>query len=342
VVFGLGGTIAMAADVGEGVVPTLSAAQLVDVVPGLSATGVDIDVVDFRQVPSASLGFADIAALADAVRDALAGGADGVVITQGTDTLEETAYLLDLSHNGPQPVVVTGAMRNPTLAGADGPANVLAAVQVAADPSARGLGCLVVFADEIHAARRVHKSHTSSIATFRSPDGGPLGYVEEGQPRLLNRLDHRTVLPSGGGAERSVRVGLVTLSFGDDGVLLDGLADRVDGLVVAAFGGGHLPADLVAPVASLAETMPVVLASRTGSGAMLASTYGFPGSERDVLRRGLVSAGHLDPFKARLLLHRLLSVGADAATVSTAFGVAGGYREPAAWPWPIAAVGPAH
>jgi L-asparaginase len=320
-VFGLGGTIAMTAATGGGVTPTLTPAQLV------AGLGVDVDVVDFRQVPGASVTFADVDALLAAVRER---GSDGVVVTQGTDTIEETSYLIDLAYAGSAPIVVTGAMRNPTMAGADGPANLLAAIQVAASPRAAGLGCLVVFNDEIHAARRVRKTNTTSPATFRSDTGGPLGYVVEGDVRVLNQLGHRPVLPAG---SRPARVALVTLAFDDDGVLLDGLADRVDGVVVAALGAGHVPFRLVEPLTSLAERLPVVLASRTGSGSVLASTYGFAGSERDLLARGLVSAGYLDPAKARLLLHRLIGVEADAARVRAAFGVAGGYRDPADWPW---------
>src|SRR5688500_7915773 len=182
-VVGLGGTIAMTATPGGGVVPALSAEQLVAAVPGLAEIGVDVEVVDFRRVPGASLTFDDLSALADEVRDRCAAGFDGIVVTQGTDTIEETSYYLDLRHAVPQPVVVTGAMRNPTLAGADGPGNLLAAILTAADPTARGLGCLVVFADGIHAARRVRKTHTTSTSTFRSPDGGPLGYLVEGRPQ---------------------------------------------------------------------------------------------------------------------------------------------------------------
>src|SRR5687767_1997084 len=156
----------------SGAAPSLSAEQLVAAVPGLTGSGVDLDVVSFRGLPGASLGFDDLTALAAAIRDH---EADGFVVTQGTDTIEESAYLLDLLHTGDEPVVVTGAMRNPSLAGADGPANVLAAIRTAADPAARGLGCLVVFADEIHAACRVRKTHAMSPGTFRSPNGGPLG-----------------------------------------------------------------------------------------------------------------------------------------------------------------------
>ncbi|HEX4702724.1 MAG TPA: asparaginase [Pseudonocardiaceae bacterium] len=331
VLFGLGGTIAMVARAGGGVAPALTPDQLLAAVPGLADTGIAVDVVDFRQVPGASVTAADLRLLVPEIAERLAGGADGVVITQGTDTIEEAAYLLDLGHAGPAPIVVTGAMRNPTMAGADGPANLLAAIQVAAAPSARDLGVLVVFADEIHAARRVRKTHTTSGATFRSRNGGPLGYVVEGTPRLLNRLDHRTVVPPG---DQPARVAVVTVTFDDDGVLLDGLADRVDGVVLAALGAGHVPATLIDKVTDLAARRPVVLASRTGAGSILAGTYGFPGSERDLLAKGLISAGFLDPFKARLLLQRSLAAGADRPTITAAIGVAGGYRDPADWPWP--------
>lgn len=330
-VFGLGGTISMAATgAGPGVIPSLSAAELLAAVPGLQRTGIALDVTDFRRLPGASLGFDDVLALSATIADRLAAGADGIVVIQGTDTIEETAYLLDLLHPGEQPIVVTGAMRNPTLAGADGPANLLAAVQVAAAADLRGQGALVVFADQIHAARRVRKTHTTSPATFRSPDGGPLGQVIEGRPVLLARLGNRTVAPAGSGAPR---VALVTMAFGDDGLLLDGLAGRVDGLVLAALGAGHVPESLVPALADLARTMPVVLASRTGSGSVLAATYAFAGSESDLRQRGLIPAGFLDPFKARLLLRVLVAAGADDSTIRAAFGAAGGYADPSTWPY---------
>lgn len=330
VVIGLGGTIAMTTAEGGGVVPALSAEQLVSAVPGLADTGIEVEVVDFRRVPGASLTFADLTALTDEVHRRCAAGVDGVVVTQGTDTIEETSYFLDLRHTAAQPVVVTGAMRNPTLAGADGPANLLAAVRTAADPTTRGLGCLVVFADEIHAAHRVRKTHTTSGSTFQSPDAGPLGHLVEGHPRILNRPPDRPPLPApSADTPADPRVGLVTATLGDDGHLLHGLADHLDGLVVAAFGVGHVPATWVTPLQHLATRIPVVLASRTGSGPVLARTYAFPGSERDLLDRGLIRAGFLDPLKARILLHRLLTAGADTTTITTAFQVAGGYDAPA-------------
>jgi len=336
VVFGLGGTIAMTAGQVGGVVPELSAEQLVAAVPGLADAGITVEVEDFRRVPGASLIFDDLCALSEAIGQRLADGADGVVITQGTDTIEETAYLLDLAHTGRQPVVVTGAMRNPTLAGADGPANLLAAVQVAASSQARGLGTVVVFADEIHAASWVRKTHSTSGFTFRSPNGGPLGYVVEGRAQVLNRLARHTTIPPPTGS-RSVEVGLVTLVLGDTGVLLDGLdglGDRLDGLVVAGFGVGHVPGCVVGKLEELASRMPVVLASRTGAGSVLAVTYAFAGSESDLLGRGLISAGFLDPLKARILLHQLLASEHDQTAIRAVFGVAGGYTDPQESPVP--------
>ncbi|MFI5780671.1 asparaginase [Nocardia sp. NPDC051570] len=332
VVFGLGGTIAMSTAATGGVAPALSAAELVAAVPGLAASGIDVEVVDFRQLPGAGLTFSDVLALAEAIGE-YGGGADGFVVTQGTDTIEETAYLLDLIHAGPQPVVVTGAMRNPTQAGADGPANLLAALHVAADPQARGQGCMVVFNDEIHAARRVRKTHTTSTAAFRSLDGGPLGSVVEDEPRFHNRIVHRTVVP--GTSAGAQRVPILTVALGEDETLLNTIADHIDGLVVAAFGAGHVPAAMVPALERLAARIPVVLASRTGAGPVLESTYGFPGSERDLLSRGLIPCGYLHPLKARILLSALLASGCDRATLTAAIAAAGGHRGPETWPWPV-------
>ncbi|MBP2334689.1 L-asparaginase/Glu-tRNA(Gln) amidotransferase subunit D [Saccharothrix coeruleofusca] len=194
----------------------------------------------------------------------------------------------------------------------------------------RSLGCLVVFADEICAAYRIRKTHTTSGSTFQSANAAPLGYLVEGHPHILNRPPERPPRPAlGTDTPAEIRVGLVTATLGDDGQLLHGLADHLDGLVVAAFGVGHVPTAWVTPLQHLAARIPVVLASRTGSGPVLARTYAFPGSERDLLDRGLIRAGFLDPLKARILLHRLLTAGADTTTIATTFRTASGYGAPA-------------
>lgn len=314
-VISLGGTIAMTAHTVGGATPTLSADDLVAAVPGLADTGIHVEVHDFRRLPGASLAFSDLLELAVEI-DALT--VDGVVVTQGTDTIEETAYLLDLITTGDMPIVVTGAMRNASMAGADGPANVLASIRVAASTEARGTGCLVVFGEEIHAARWVRKTHATSPTAFTSYPG-PIGYVAEDRVRILARPGTApTIVPQGANAP-AIRTTVFTVGIGDDGTLLQALGDHVDGLVVAAFGAGHVPMACVDALTDLAKRMPVILSTRTGSGPVLRQTYGFPGSESDLLARGLVSGSTLDPVKARILLHLLLMSGADKDQIVQVF-----------------------
>jgi L-asparaginase len=321
--FSLGGTIAMTSLPGRGEAdPFLGGQQLVAAVPGLAEAGVEVEVHDVRRVPSSSLAIEDIAELAELISERVMAGAVGVVVTQGTDTLEETAFVLDLLYVGDAPVVVTGAMRSPVLAGADGPANLLAAVRAAASPALHGLGCTVVFADEMHAARWVRKVHASSVTAFASPSAGPIGHVIAGHAVLLARPARLPSLP-GDRRPGPVRVGLVTMTLGDDGELLQAAAGRFDGLVIAAFGVGNIPAKVVPVAAELAGRVPVVLATRTGAGSVLARSSGFSGAENELLSHGLISAGFLDPLKARLLLHVLLSRNASREQVATAFAAHG-------------------
>jgi L-asparaginase len=318
-VFSLGGTIAMTTDPATGgVVPALSAHELLAAVPALATSGITLRMRDFRCLPSGSLTFEDLTALSTAITAELeAGDVDGIVITQGTDTIEETAFLLDLYHGHEQPVVVTGAMRNPTLPGADGPANLHAAVLAAAEPGLRGAGCLVVLGDEIHSARTVRKSHTTSPAAFTSPACGPLARIAESRVWTTGGVPSRG--PLVGAPVREARVGLYTVTLGDDSALLDLWDGNCDGLVVAAFGVGHVPERLVEGLGRLASRIPVVLASRIGNGPVLSDTYGFPGSEKDLLGRGLIGAGDLGPYQARLLLRALLAQGAGHPAVRATF-----------------------
>lgn len=322
-VLSLGGTIAMTPGDGAGVVPNLTPDALVAAVPGLSDLA-EIRTQSFRQKPGAHLTFDDLEALAVAIRERADGGVDGVVVTQGTDTIEETAFALDRLLDLPAPVIVTGAMRNPTLAGADGPANLLAAVRVATSPEARGLGVLVVMNDGVHAARFVRKSGTSLPSVFVSALCGPIGWIVEERVRIVTRP--AAVTPLGSAVSRpDARVGLLTVSLGDDGALIaQAMQAGYDGLVIEATGGGHVPQPVADAIGRAARQVPVILASRTGDGEVLAETYGFDGSEIDLLRRGVIRAGWLDGLKARVLLSLLLRRGAAKDEIVRAFGAWGG------------------
>jgi L-asparaginase len=318
-VFALGGTIAFTAGDGEPARLSLNAADLVAGVPGLAAD-LTARPVTFRSVPSADLAFTDLADLAAEVDAAIAAGAAGAVITQGTDTLEEAAYLLDCLVTTTAPVVVTGAMRNAGQPGADGPANLAAALRVAASPLAADLGVLVVLNDEIHAARFVQKTHSTLPSAFRSPAAGPLGSVTEGRVAIPLVPRHRApavALPAG---RAFPPVTLIRLSLGDGPELLDWLAPpAAAGAVVEVFGAGHAAQRNAAALKRLAARMPVVFASRAGAGELFTSTAAYPGSEKDLIDGGLIPAGALDGLKARVLLTLLLAAGADRGRISRAF-----------------------
>ncbi|MDP9116133.1 MAG: asparaginase [Actinomycetota bacterium] len=333
VLYALGGTISMAGDGGGGVVARLSGADLLEALSGLD--DIAIEARDTNPIPSADLTFADILEVVAEASAAVDAGARGVVLTQGTDTLEETAFLIDCLWRHREPFVISGAMRNPTLPGADGPANLSAAMRVAATNGARELGALVVFNDEIHSARHVRKTHSTSPATFRSPDAGPIGHVVEGVARVLVRVPRFDPLPVVMRSDlATTSVALHTATIEDDYALLTLLADgcaslarQADdggrpvrrGLVVAGLGAGHVRAEAAEILGRIAQSMPVVLTSRTGAGSILSSTYGAAGAERDLLARGLIGGGFLHPYKARVLLRLLIAAGAGPDEIEGVF-----------------------
>jgi len=318
-----GGTIASVVKAGVAS-PSLDIGAMARELPGVREIA-EVIPQKSRQLASPHMTVRDLLDIAAAARAAIAGGCRGIVVSQGTDTIEEIAFGLDLLIDADDPVVVTGAMRNASLPSADGPANVIAAIRVAASQPARGLGALVVLNDEIHAARFVRKSHTASTGTFRSAATGPLGWLAENDVRIVMRPARRfhVAVPD---AAPVAPVCLLKMSLGDDGRLLPHVAAAgYAGLVLEGFGGGHLTHDAAAPgvLETLIGKMPVVLASRAGSGEVLRSTYGFAGSETDLIGRGVIYAGALDGPKARILLTLLLMRGAGRDEVRRTFAEIG-------------------
>ncbi len=313
----LGGTITMLPSDSGGIAPTLGAADLVASVPALAEVA-EIEAESPMRVASPSLTLANLVEVASRLEAAFAAGIDGAVVIQGTDTIEESAFLLDLLVAGDQPVVVTGAMRGADAPGADGPANLLAAARVAAAPESHGLGTLVVLNYDIHAARFVQKSHTALPSAFLSPLMGPIGTVIEGRPRYYARIDRQPCLPVAAGPPPPVA--LLRAAMGDDTRLLAAVADLgYAGAIIEGMGAGHVHADAAPVLGSLAARLPVVLASRVMTGPVFTRTYGYPGAEIDLIGRGLVSSGYLSGLKSRLLLGLLLRETSDRRVIADAF-----------------------
>lgn len=312
----LGGTITMVPTETGGIAPKLGAAELVASVPALAKVA-QIEARSPMRLPSPSLTTANLVDVAGIINEAFASGFDGAVVIQGTDTIEESAFLLDLLVASDRPVVVTGAMRGADAPGADGPANLLAAAIVAASQEARGLGTLAVLNYDIHAARFVQKSHTALPSAFLSPLCGELGVVVEGRPRFFTKVARNPVLQAEHGPPRPVA--LVKCPMGDDGRLLKALSGLgYEGAVIEGMGAGHVPAEVAPLVGELASAMPVVLASRAMTGPVFTSTYGYPGGEIDLIKRGALPAGYLSGLKARLLLGLALRAGGGRAQVEAA------------------------
>lgn len=224
---------------------------------------------------------------------------DGVVITHGTDTLEETAYLLDLTVPGETPIVVTGAMRSASDPGYEGPANLWASIRVAASPQARGIGAVIVLNDEVHAARFVTKMDTLSTATFRSPGWGPLGRVEGDRVHIPWRLE-REVIPC---PRLEERVALIKLGVGMPADPLEDVLRRsIKGVVLEGLGGGRIPPWWLPTIErAMAQGVTVVIASRCPTGRVW-DGYGYKGAHRTLQELGCLFSPHLNGQKARIRL----------------------------------------
>lgn len=310
VVITTGGTIAMKYDaVKQGLVPAVSGEDLVEAVPVLKNVA-QIEVAEYANVPSGHMTPAMMFELAGLV-DKYAAQEDvaGVVVTHGTDTMEETAYMLSLTCRTDKPVCITGAMRGASDMGYDGPANILSAVRTAACEQAGGRGALLVFNDEIHAAADVAKGHSVSCSTFVSPYNGPLGYVYFDGVVFNRRCERVEKIPVG---KIAVNVPLLKVYAGMDAAFFKAAAEMcVDGLVVEAVGCGNVPPAVMEGIACLrSKNIPVVLASRT-YGGRVAPVYSYPGSAGSMKELQLLYAGGLTGIKARIKLMVVLGAAAD-------------------------------
>lgn len=289
-----------------GNIPALDAEQLVSAIGGLEDRA-SLRVEDWERLPGVHRGPVELWALRNRVAQLVSAGEGltGVVITHGTDTLEETAYLLARTLLPAVPVVVTGAMRTLSDPGWDGPGNLRAALAVAAAPASRNRGTMVVFAGRILDGRFAAKVNTFALDAFGSPHAPELGTASDQVRYARDSAPHR-ILPA---RDLAPRVAIVPLVLGDDGALIDSARAQCDGLVIEAFGRGNIPPGALPALARwLEDGKPVVLSSRCAAGEV-GGEYAFSGGGGELLRMGVLPAGPRTPALARLELVLALSAG---------------------------------
>ncbi len=300
---GTGGTIA------GGREGSLSAKDLASLLPGLASVA-EVSVEDFSNIGSSRMTPELQFQLAQRVRSLFQQQPDlsGIVITHGTDSLEETAFLLDLVVPAGKPVVFAAAQRPPRESDTDGPRNLANAIRIAAHPGMRGLGVLVTLNDEIHAAREVRKTHSIAVNAFVSPWIGPIGQVDSERVYLYHRPARRLTLDP---LRVEPRVDLVTLYAGSDGNAIRHAADSgTRGLVVEVFGRGNVPPEAMDAVREVrAKGVVVAFSTRTGGGRVDLG--------EDAKGAGVLSAEDLDGLKARIVLVVALGAGADGETIAS-------------------------
>lgn len=312
-----GGTIAMKKDTETGgLVPAVSGKDLAAAVPEL-ARYADVDVLEFSNKPSGWMTAADMLALSGLIdRLAAMDKADGFVITHGTDTLEETAFLLDVVLKTEKPVCVTGAMRGASALSADGPANILSAVRVAASGNSAGKGVTVCLGDRIYAAWDVTKVHTTNPDTFRDLNYGSIGTVygsrvEYGRIPMKHKKIHTDKIEE--------NIWMITCWSGMDGGIVYEAEGKAAGLIIDGVGCGNVPPRCREAILHLRKKgMPVVLTTRVPAGSV-EEEYSYEGSALSMKGSGIILGDRLSAWKARLLLALAMGKTKDMEKIRNCF-----------------------
>jgi len=298
-------------------VPALSGEDLVAAVPGLADLAT-VRVDEFANLPSAYMGPDQWLALSSHLHGILADEiVVGAIVLHGTDTLDQTAWFLDLTLTGEKPVVLVGAQRNASEPDSDGPRNLRDAVRQVLAEDVVGMGVTVTMNGRIHAARDVRKGHTGNVESFHSGEFGPLGTVDEDRVVFARRPLRRRTLPL---PARVTRVDLVPMVAGADGdQVRHAVTSGAEAIVVAAYGLGNVNAAMHAAIAgAITANVPVIVASQVPQGRTL-PVYGFPGGGRTLLETGAVFADDLSPDKARIFAMLALPVTRDRAHLQMLF-----------------------
>ena len=308
-----GGTIARRKDKFGKAVPAVSGQDLLESLPDLRREA-DWNIIDFSNVASCNMNPDRMRELSLVVNQSFKDSSlKGIIITHGTDTLEETAYFLDLTVNDERPVILTASQRDASASDSDGPRNLRNSMLIALDSHAKGRGVVIALNEEIHAARDVRKLHTSHVDAFSSGDLGSLGSIDNGEV-LWHRKPEPTVKFNP--PQRLAKVIICKAFTGMSASTLDCMVDSsVQGVVVEAFGRGNLPPEVVPAIHRITQRgIPVVITSRCLFGRT-APAYGYPGGGADLERQGAFFAADLSTEKVRLLLSIALGQNTPLSTL---------------------------
>jgi L-asparaginase len=312
-----GGTISMTVDDKVGAaMPTLSGEQILSMVFNIDKMA-DIEVVNFCELPGPHMTVDRLIELKELIKDRLnREGISGVIVTHGTDTLEETAYFLDLTINHTKPIVVVGAMRSSSELGYDGSSNLAAAVCVVLSKKAQNKGVLVVLNNEVNLASEVTKTNTLSLNTFQSPYG-PLGVVDANDLMLYRNLAYKQHIDTDH-VERKVDLIKVVLDM-DDRFIRSSVDSGANGIVIEAMGRGNIPLPMLEGVKyALNKGVVVVVVSRCSSGRVFES-YGYTGGGKELSDLGVIMGGEMRGPKARIKLMLALGKTRDIETIKALF-----------------------
>ncbi|MER2064145.1 MAG: asparaginase [Alkalibacterium sp.] len=312
-----GGTISMSTDQRTGAVKPSDEHPL-HMYSHLFEENVEIIEEDIFQLPSPHVTFKHMLDIQKRLVQAIdADKIDGAVITHGTDTLEETAYFLDLTLDSPFPIVLTGAMRPTDEIGSDGLSNLQNAIWTALAPGSIGKGVLVVMNEEIHTARYVTKTHTTNVATFRTPTFGPVGIVSKHEVRFFQKLVFEESYPI---HSITKKVYLLKAYADMDSTLFEALAaTNIDGLVIEALGAGNMPPATLAGIKKLLQkNVTIVITSRAFNG-IAQDIYAYKGGGKHLKELGAIFAPGLSGIKARIKLQILLEQGLSSTEMNDVF-----------------------
>lgn len=313
-----GGTISMKVDPRiAAAIPALSSEEIMSMVTNIDKIA-DIETINFSRLPGPQMTPEKLIELRQVVLDLIArDDIHGIVITHGTDTLEETAFYLDLSINTPKPIVMVAAMRNGSELGYDGPSNLSSAICTAVSDDASGKGVLIVLNNEVNSANEATKTHTMSLDTFKSLEFGPLGIVDQDEVIFYRNITKVKAIQSNG---LETNVHLIKTALGMDSLMFDFLMTQgAKGFVIEAMGRGNIPPAMVSGVQRAIEAnIPVVMVSRCPMGRVLGS-YGYDGGGKQLRDLGIIFGSNLNGQKARIKLMLALDYTNDMQAIKEIF-----------------------